>query len=263
MAYTTSTVLAAATIASLVATAAGTGLSMYGQQQQAQNAASIANYNAQIQRQNANIQARMSINQANTNARIAQAQYQQGQNNAITLRNQATAQEAQGRERARRLREEQDRALSTRRAKYAASGVVNEGSPLAVLADTARLTELNIQDAAHQTELERQQSLHQAELEQFQSGFSLIDAQTESYKAMAADSARRIAYREADLTKLSGQSQAQGYQIGATSSLISGLGQMAGTAQNYFYNAKPGVDRTTIPGGTYNPYAPIRRARAV
>ena len=62
---------------------------------------------------------------------------------------------------------------------------------------------------------------------------------------MKADAARRIGYREADLTRLSGQSQAQGYQIGATSSLISGLGNIAGTVSDYGYkNNTFGVRRS-------------------
>ena len=224
--------------ASLLISAAGTGLSYFGQQQQAKNATAVANYNAQIQQQNADMQARMAQSQANTNAQIASAQYQQGINNSITLRNQATAQEAQGREQARRMRENQDRMIGLQRAKFAKSGVVNEGSPLAVLADTARLTELNVQDASHQAELDRQTSLHRADLETFQAGFSLIDVGQEQFKAQAADAGRRIAYREADLTRLSGAANAQGYRIGAAASLISGAGQMTNIGSDMAYKSR-------------------------
>ena len=231
MAATTSAVLLGLTAASIAASAAGAGMSYYGQQQQAKNAQNVANYNAQIQQQNARIQQQV----AQQNSALAMSQYQQGQNNATTLQNQALAQEAQGRERADRMREDQSRQLALKRSQYAASGVVNEGSPLAVLADTARLTELNIQDAAHQTELERQSTLHKADQERYQAGSSLFDAGMENLKA---DAALRIGYRQADLTKLSGQAQAQGYDMQSYGSLISGAGQMAGTASDFAYKNK-------------------------
>lgn len=270
------TQIALITLAATVATtAAGAGMSYYGQQQQAANAERVAQYNAQIQQQNANrqrqiaqiqaqnsaveaqnyqSQARAAQYQALQNQQIAFAQYRQGQNNALTIEANAKAQEAQGREKARRLRMEQDRTLAMQRGKFAKSGVVNEGSPLAVLADTARLTELNIQDSAHEVELNRQTTLQKAELERFQSGFSLLDANMEGYKGgiakyqegigaynervaayegASADTARKIAYREADLTRMSGAANAQGYRIGATSSLISGAGQIAGSVSDY------------------------------
>lgn len=232
-------------VAALLVSAAGAGLSYYGQQQQAQNASAVANYNAKIQQQNADMQTRMAAKQyeynalqRNTDQQFAQAKYQQGINNSISLKNQATAQEAQGREQARRMRENQERMLGLQRAKFAKSGVVNEGSPLAVLADTARLTELNIQDTAHQSELERQQSLARSDVEKFQAGFSLLNNDGPDYTMAVADSKRRIAYREADLTRMAGESNAQGYRIGATSSLISGAGQMINQGSSMAYKQR-------------------------
>lgn len=238
-----------ALVASVVTTAVSTGISMYGQQQQATQAQRIASYNAKIQQQNADIQAKLATYQAQQNRQLALAQYQQGQNNAKTLENQAAAEEAQGREKARRMREQQDKLLATQRARYAASGVTNEGSPLAVLADTARLTELNIQDTAHEAELNRQQDLHKADLERFQSGFSLIDASLQQYQGAASEAGRRIAYRQADLTRLAGDAQAQAYRIESASTLVSGIGSMASQVSSYAYNSK------LFSGGTPKPSA--------
>ena len=282
-------------IASILISAAGAGLSYYGQQQQSKNASSVANYNAQIQQQNADRQRQIAQIQAQNNAvdaqnyqaqainaqrnavyqqtsaaqnqQIALAQYKQAQNNATSLENNAKAQEAQGQERARRMRMDQERTLASRRANTGASGIVNEGSPLAVLADDARLTELNIQDAAHQTEMDRQGSLQKANLERFNGNFSLIDASMQGqqgelakyqeslakyqqgigqyqesiagFEGASSESARQIAYREADLTRMSGASQAQGYQLASYGSLISGAGQMANSASNFAYQSKP------------------------
>jgi len=223
---------AGTSILSLVVSGVGTGLSYYGQQQQAKNAQNVANYNAQIQQQNARIQQQV----AQQNAALSMANYQQQQNNAQTIQNQTVAQEAQGREQTARMRQQQQRQLGLVRSQYAASGVVNEGSPLAVLADTARLTELNIQDSAYSTELQRQQTLQRADQERFQSGSSLFDAGMQNLQAAAAT---RIGYRQADLTKLSGQSQAQGYQLASYGSLISGAGQIAKTSSDFAYQNKP------------------------
>ncbi|CAN5773594.1 hypothetical protein BH09VER1_BH09VER1_46290 [soil metagenome] len=220
---------------SLAATAASTGIAYYGQQQQASNAQAIANYNAAAQRQNADIQARLAQQQSTWNQQAQMAQYQAQQNNATTLDNQARAVEAQGREQVDRLRVQQERLLATQRAHYAKAGVVNEGSPLAVLADTAKTTELGIQDAAYQTELESRQWQQKAADERFQSGFSLMDASIEKYKQSSIAIGQQIAYRDADLTKMQGTAQAQGYQTAAGATLLSGAASMAKTGFDDYY----------------------------
>jgi hypothetical protein len=223
-------VLAATAIIGVVGSLASAGISYYGQQQQADTASRMASYNAAIQRQNADVQARMAQYQATVNASAANAEAQGRLNNAASLTNQVAGVEAQQREKVRRMREDQERQLAVQRGKFAKAGVVNEGSPLVVLADTARLTELNIQDAAYESELERRSLLRSAEMEKFQSGFSLLDAGQAQYQGAVAGAQRRIAYREADLTKMAGDATARSYRNQATGSLISGLSSTAGGA---------------------------------
>jgi len=131
MAVATTTVL----LASLAATAIGTGITMYGQQQQAQQQERMAQYNYSLQQQNIAVQQKM-----------ADYQRQVNESNAKQLDNYAAAQEAQGLEQASRTRQEKLRALAMQRGQYAASGVTEEGSPLAVLADTASNYELQAHD---------------------------------------------------------------------------------------------------------------------
>lgn len=238
MTISSTTAAVISTAVSLAATAVSTGLSFYGQQQQAKNASAIANYNYEMQRRNAEVNARMAQQQAQWNQQSAMAQYQAQQNNALALEQQARATEAQGREQARRMREEQDALLARQRAAYGASGVVNEGTPLVVLADTARKTELDIQDKAYQTELESRQWLRKAEDERFQSGFSLMDAQLAEYEGAAANIGKQMAYRQADLSRMSGMATAQGYRNQSYATLISGAADMAGQSANYFYKSK-------------------------
>ncbi len=225
---------AALAVAAVVTSAVGTGMSMYSQQQAAETAERQGAYNAAVQRNNADIQARMAQYQAGIDQQVAMAQYDAQQKNADAIAGQANAIEAQGREQARRQREEQERMLAVQRGKYAKAGLVNEGSPLVVLADTARLTELNIQDAAYEADLNRSETLRKAELERYQSGFSLLDASLADYRGKAADVSRRMAYRQADLAALAGGAQAAGLRSSASASLISGIGSTVGTAYDYY-----------------------------
>ncbi len=244
-------------IASAAVSLAGTGISAYSQQQQAENSERMAAYNAAVLRNNADLQTRMAQQQAAVNQQVAMAQYDAQQKNAAALANQAEGVEAQGREQARRMREEQERVLSLQRARTAKSGLVNEGSPLVVLADTARLTELNIQDTAYETNLKRTDLLYKAEQERYQSGFSLLDAGMEGYRSQMADVSRRIAYRQADLAALAGQSEAAQSRAGVTASLISGIGSAVG--QGFSAAGAVAGQYSSYPGGAYNPLASVRK----
>lgn len=220
----------AALLATSVAVSAiGTGLTYYSQQQQAANAERMAQYNYDVQRQNAEVQAKMAQYQADINTRAAMAQHQAGLNNAAALEGQANAVEAQGRERARRMREENLRMLAIQNAKYGRSGVSSEGTPLAVMADTAANLELGVQDAAYETELESRTFRRRAEMERFQAGFSLMDAGVAQYEAAAARTGRGLALRQAELNRLSAKNQAQGLRYSSYGTLISGAGNVANT----------------------------------
>lgn len=226
-------------IISLAATAAGTGISMYSQQQQARTAQRMAEYNSAIQRQDAEVQTRLALYQAGVNAQMAQAQAQAKFNNAQSLANQVPGVEAQSRERARRLREEKERMLSMQRAKFANSGVVNEGTPLVVLADSSQLSDLNIRGAMHEGELQRQDLLRQADLAKFEGGFSLLEADQQRYKGLAATAGQRIQNQQADYTRLVGDVDASQYRAQATASLISGIGSAASQTFDYGYKLYP------------------------
>lgn len=235
----TEIVIATTAAISLAATAVGTGMSYYSQQQQASNAQAVANYNAAIMQQNAQVELQMAQYQAQQNAAIANAQAQAQMNNAAALEQQAAAAEAQGREQAARTRANNEAMLATQRAKYAKAGVVNEGTPLVVLAKSAEIGELSVQDVAYQAELERNSKLYAADLQKYESGFSLIAAQQAEYQGLAASAGYDIAMNEAELAKMQGASDAAKYQMGANASLISGISSAAGQVGNYAYNTKP------------------------
>lgn len=237
-------------IISLAASVAGTGISIYSQQEQAKTAQRMADYNAAIQRQDAEVQTRLAKYQSDVNARMAEAQAQAKINNAQSIANQVPGVEALVRERARRLREEKGRLLSMQRAKYANSGVVNEGSPLVVLTESSQLTDLNIQDTLHEGELQRQSLLQQAELTRYEAGFSLLEADQQRYKGLAAQTNQRIQNRNADIVRLSGAADAARLRAGAQVSLVSGIGDAAGQAFDYGYKLYPDTWARRKPAST-------------
>lgn len=246
-------------MASIAISAVGTGLSYFSQQQQANNAQATANYNAQIAAQNNKINLAMARQQADWNARYAEAQAQAQQNNATALEQQGRAAEAQGREQERRAREENEKQLAMQRARYAKAGVTSEGSPLQVMVESAALLELGVQDLHYQSNLEGMAYDRKAALERFQAGGSLFDAGIARYEGAAAEAGFQIQSNKAKADYLSGMSTADGYRAASYGTLVSGAGQAFQLAGNQYSR----LDFSTTPGGRYNALAPVRRARSV
>lgn len=202
----------------------GTGISFYGQQQAAKSQGAIANYNYEIEQQNANIAARSAQLQASWRAQQAAAEQQNRLNNAAALADQARATEAQGRESARRMRDENDQRLAMMRNRYAAAGVTTEGSPLATMARSAGMLELAVQDEAYKTEMEARAYDRKAADERYQSGYSLFDKQVAEYEQAAASVGRAMNLEKAKLNLMSAKSTAQAANISSYGSLVSGVG---------------------------------------
>jgi len=102
---------------SSIATGVGTYMSAQGQRAAAKTAEDTAKYNAQLQRQ------------------------------------QATQEMAVGAENARRKARENARLLGRQRALVAQSGLAMEGTPLAILGETATLLQRDIMDMGYQAQL--------------------------------------------------------------------------------------------------------------
>jgi len=103
------------------------------------------------------VQARFAQQQSPGISRPPWAQYQARQKQCHTLDNQAHRRRGAGARAAGPRRQQQAQLLATQRAHYAKSGVVNEGSPLAVLATGPRRTEPGRPDVAYQSDLESRQ----------------------------------------------------------------------------------------------------------
>jgi hypothetical protein len=254
-AFTTAGVIQGILAATAVAgTAASIGMSYYGQKEQARNAAAIAQWNYQAQQQQNQVQLALAQRQAAFQEQAAMSQYQAGQNNAKALEDQARAVEARGREEARRQREEGARLLARQRGRYGKSGVaLAVGTPLDVMAESTALIELGVQDVAYETDMESRGFRRRAELERYQAGFSLMDAGVARFEAAAAGVGYRLNNQRAELARLSGLSDAQGYRSAANATLLAGIGQMASSGYDFYRQGAFNIGQTTASTSTSTP----------
>jgi len=221
-------------VASTAVAAAGAGLSYYSQQQQASNASSMANYNRQVADQNNRINLQLAQQQSTWQAQNASARAQAQQNNATALEQQGRAAESQAREEASRERMQNERQLALQRARYGKSNVTSEGSPLAVMAETASLLELGVQDINYRGDMEGRAFDRRAQLERFEAGFSLFDEGLARYEGAAAQAGFSINQNKARADYLSGMNTAQGFRSAATGTLIQGAGQAINIGTDYY-----------------------------
>ena len=210
--------------AALVATAAvaslaSAGIAFYGQQQQAQAAERMAQYNYAVQKQQMEMQARMQ-------SIAADQQYQAQMQNAQIAQNDATRVEQEARERAKRMRAENERLLGEQRARFGKAGVTSEGTPLAVMAESAGLMEMAVSDELYKADMERTAFLRKADVEKWQAGYSLVD------KAAADYNAATSTYRAQPIL-MEGQNTAAALRTNSYGSLISGVSGAASIASGY------------------------------
>lgn len=282
MAVTTTTMLTAATVASVLATAASTGIAMYSADQQAKSQAAIADYNRQINEQNASWQrmaaeraaqaeqynsqiamfnAQSQADQANMNNILVQQQAQQ-------LRAQADGVDTQSRQQAERIRAEKARILGLQRSQYAAGGVTPEGSPLAVLADTANLYEMQVADTKLLANLESNKKRYEADMNSLVGDFNLnsdlfssamnkksaqISFNDAQFAEKAAGAGYRIAMRQAAIEQMAGNATSRATALGGYAAGASGLAQMGQIGMSAYGNAKApaGAGTGTNPAGEY------------
>lgn len=208
----------AVTVIGATASLAAGGLSYYGNQQAADNATAVAGYNSAIQRQNADIKARMQVRQSEINQSLLQTQV----NQSYTIDQQALETlDAAGIE-GQRLAAQRNELISAQRSAYAKGGVLMEGTPLAVLAHTTSTF-------AEQGNLIGRQADQKARSLEMQAHLTRLGLITEidiqKMNASAALAGLQIENKQADLTLAMGQSQSQQYQLAGYGSLLSTVGQ--------------------------------------
>lgn len=249
-----------------IAAVASAGVSIYSASEQSKSQAAIAEYNRMANEQNAAWQ-RMAAERAaqaeQFNAQIAmfnaEAQGDQARmNNTLVqqqsaqLRAQADAEDRQARDQADRIRKEKDRILGLQRSQYAKAGVTYEGSPLAVLADTAQLYEMQVADTKLLANLSSEKKRYEAGMNSLIGGFNLnadLFAATQAKKAAqlsfadaqfaekAAGAGYRINMRQAAIEQMAGNAQARGTMTSGYASALSNLSSAAyygaGAAQGF------------------------------
>jgi hypothetical protein len=263
MAIATSTAMTAAAVASVLAAAASTGIAMYSASEQSKSQAAIAEYNRIQNEQNASWQrmaaeraaqaeqfnsqmsmfnAQSQADQANMNNVLVQQQSQQ-------LRAQADGEDRQAREQADRIRAEKARILGLQRSQYAAGGVTTEGSPLAVLADTANIYEMQVADAKLLANLSSEKKRYEAGMNELVGDFNLnsdlfasamnkkaaqISFNDAQFAEKAAGAGYRINMRQAAIEQMSGNATARATAMGGYTALASGIGSAANTGMTYY-----------------------------
>ena len=218
---TTTAVVSGIAIAASLASA---GMAYYGQQQQAQAADRMAQYNYAVQKQQMEMQARMQ-------SIAADQQYQAGMQNAQIAQNDATRVEQEARERAKRMRAENERLLGEQRARFGKAGVTSEGTPLAVMAESAGLMEMAVSDELYKADMERTAFNRKADVERWQTEYSLIDKAAADYNFASAR------FRATPIL-LEGQNTATALRTNSYGSLISGVSDAARIGMNYNFKGR-------------------------
>lgn len=214
----------------MAAQAVGAGMEYKAQKQAASDQAAMARYNYAIQAQNIRQQqamaewsARMQARQAEGNAAIAR---QTAETNARNIENQAQAQLSRGVEEQRRTREDQLRLAAIQRARAAKNGVAGGvGSPVEVLAESARYMQLALNDAWYETNTKRDSLLWDAKMQRYGGDVSAaqynMDAAMARAEGALAPIRARMDLRKAGYERLAGLNQAANMKSMAKAKLVS------------------------------------------
>lgn len=227
-------------VAALVVTAVGTGISVYSQQQQAKSQAAIAEYNFNVQRRNAEIQQKFAEYEAEANVQMFKSQAEAQQRNADIIKQQAVAEQQTAIINAHRERQDFRRLEAIQRARIAKSGVVESGSPLEILSETAGLAELSILENLHQSELKQIQLRREAEIQEHGAGLTMMQADYAKFQGASAKVGAQQARTAAQIGYLTSMADARATRTSSYGTLLTGLGSAASgyySATNYMPRA--------------------------
>lgn len=244
--------------------AVSTGLDFLGQRRAASAQASTADFNAAVQKMNAEFDLKSELEALKVERLVANTQYQEAQlnytfaateaqsriENAERMKQFASARTAESRESIRRRRRDFQKFQGTQRARVGASGVTEQGSPLEVFAETAGQIELALNEMQRDANSERRETLNQAEFEARDGRLGQVGAQA---GLDAAGNARNVAMITNDMNGVSAnyryksaitatqfglsaaQDQAAGTRLASIGTLISGAASWAGNRKNSKY----------------------------
>ena len=224
-------------IASLVVSAVGTGLSVQSQNNAAKSQEELSLLNLQSQRQAAQQQGRLQSMQAQVNAALAAKDQAAANAAAVSLERQAQSVGAAGRENTRQQRMQFAQFIAQQRAAVAASGVVDTtGSPLALLADSAKQEQYAADETLYQVESAQRQLYFDADMQR--NAGTVAGMQGLGFRAESAGAMGSIGMAEAQarLDYLGARAGATAMRNGATASLIGGIGDAFSGGYNLYRN---------------------------
>jgi hypothetical protein len=175
----------------------------------------MANYNAAVQRNNAAVNQQMAVNQAQAQGNL----YTQQQ---TAIRQQQAANLSQAKEAILRSETEKSALMAKQRAAYAGAGVIMQGSPLAVLSDTASKFQTAQSDTLYKSEVANHALNYEYNGADYRK--SLLTLDVYGAKAGAAN-----ANAMANLTQLQGSADMQAGEYKAAGTLLSSAGSAAGS----------------------------------
>jgi hypothetical protein len=232
-------------VAGLAMGGVGLGMQYSAQKQAAANQAAMAKYNYAIEAQNIRQQQALAQWSANAQARQQEANAaiarQTADVNARNIENHAQAGLNQGIEQSRRTREDQMRLSAIQRARTAKSGVAAAGTPVEVLAESARDMQLAVNDAWYETNTKRDAALWDAKMERYggeigAANYSGNASLLRAEGALAPIKAR-MDLRRAGYERLAGINGASGMKSAAGATLLAGAGNLATNAYSLGYNS--------------------------
>ena len=159
----------------------------------------------------------------------------------------AEAQSRVARESIRRKAGENQRAQGQQRAAIAASGIVESaGTPIDILAETAAQVQMDREDSLYADELNRRSLFRDADMERLGGRITLAGGALERSTTLAEVALRSAAGRaeylrglhEAEITRLTGAAQKQGYYGQAQGTLLSGIGSAVGGLGSFYLSAR-------------------------
>jgi hypothetical protein len=238
-------------VASLAVAAAGTGVSVYGTSQSAAASKAAGALNARQQKAQARATAAVQRFQAQLNYKVAMAQAQIYNNNAIVLRDQARSTERQGFEGIKRMLMQETQDQSSSRAGYGASGVQSDtGSPLVVEAYNAGMAQLARMDSAYKTNLEAGSMDWEARMQDYQAELTRETSKQYQYAEQMANWTEKTGIIAANATQMAGTQMATAQMVTGYGNAASNFsGALSGFANTYSNWRQPS-------SGTSNP-APV------
>jgi hypothetical protein len=251
------TIAIAASVVSATAAIAGTAMSLYGSSQSAAAQRSAASQNSALAKQQAKASAAVTRYQARLNYKVAMAQADVADKNAVNLHQQARVTEKVGGEGINRMIQGQDAQNSANRAALGASGVnTDSGSPLVVNAYNAGMQQLQRLDALYNTNVAAGEKDWAGTMQSYQAAVTRETAKQYQYAEQMANWSEKMGILSAGVQQQQANNAAdatmiQGYgnafaQIGSAASNLGYASMQYASYKNSFGGITP-AQQTSSP----------------